>query len=311
MLSTTTLIALLASLSLPVSVSGKTISPLTYRTDARNHTCQLSLPETACRNTTAVEDTCCGAAAALTLYTQYWDTYTGAEEQGIVLPKNNWGVHGVWADYCDGTYPGYCDLSRQYDPEPSPNYTQGYTYTPPQTVEPFTGGDIVTPTLEYFGKNDLLSWMNKYWVSRGGNNYVFWLHEFAKHATCFSTFDLKCYGPTYEQGQDLVDYFQTVAGFEIRHPTYEWLAKAGIKPSNTTTYTRAQIEDALMAGSGGVPFLGCRGADRTTLNEIWYFNHAVGRVQDLTYIPVDKIGNSSCNATAPIWYYERTAGSEA
>lgn len=34
---------------------------------------------------------------------------------------------------------------------------------------------------------------------------------------------------------------------------------------------------------------------RTT---VWYFNHAVGRVQDLTYIPVDKIGNSSCNATA-------------
>jgi hypothetical protein len=72
MLSTTTLIAILASLS--VSVSGKTISPLTYRTDARNHTCQLSLPETACRNTTAVDDTCCGAGAALALYTQYWDT---------------------------------------------------------------------------------------------------------------------------------------------------------------------------------------------------------------------------------------------
>lgn len=82
----------------------------------------------------------------------------------------------------DPCLPPVVRASCRYDPEPSPNYTQGYTYIPPQTVEPFTGGDIVTPTLEYFGKNDLLSWMNKYWVSRGGNNYVFWLHEFAKHA---------------------------------------------------------------------------------------------------------------------------------
>jgi hypothetical protein len=30
---------------------------------------------------------------------------------------------------------------------------------------------------------------------------------------------------------------------------------------------------------------------------VWYFNHAIGRTQDLNYIPVDKIGNHSCNAT--------------
>ena len=67
---------------------------------------------------------------------------------------------------------------------PSPNYTQGWTESQP--VLPFTGGDIVTPTLEFFGRYDLLAWMNKYWVSRGGNNYIFWLHEFAKHAVSFS-----------------------------------------------------------------------------------------------------------------------------
>jgi ribonuclease T2 len=68
----------------------------------------------------------------------------------------------------------------RFDPIPGPNYTQGWD--PRETVEPFTGGDISTPTLQYFGKYDLLDWMNKRWVSNVGENYVFWQHEFSKHA---------------------------------------------------------------------------------------------------------------------------------
>ena len=99
MLASSTLITLLSTLALSSTlVSAKTISPLTYRTDARNHTCQLSLPETACRNATAVQDTCCTAASSLTLYTQYWDTVSpgfGARSvvtrvQGVVDPWERW-----------------------------------------------------------------------------------------------------------------------------------------------------------------------------------------------------------------------------
>jgi hypothetical protein len=71
----------------------------------------------------------------------------------------------------------------RFDPVPGPNYTQGWD--PRETVEPFTGGDISTPTLQYFGKYDLLAWMNKYWVSNAGDNYVFWQHEFSKHGVSF------------------------------------------------------------------------------------------------------------------------------
>ena len=74
--------------------------------------------------------------------------------------------------------------SFRFDPVPGPNYTQGWN--PRETVEPFTGGDISTPTLQYFGKYDLLAWMNKYWVSNAGDNYVFWQHEFSKHGVSLS-----------------------------------------------------------------------------------------------------------------------------
>ena len=58
----------------------------------------------------------------------------------------------------------YCDLSRQFDPRPSPNTTNGL---PNGTVVPvWGGGDIITPTLEKWGKYDLLEHMNKYFKSR-------------------------------------------------------------------------------------------------------------------------------------------------
>lgn len=58
----------------------------------------------------------------------------------------------------------YCDLSRQYDPRPSPNTTTG---KPNGTVVPvWTGGDIVTPLLQKLGKYDLLAFIQKYWKSQ-------------------------------------------------------------------------------------------------------------------------------------------------
>jgi len=43
--------------------------------------------------------------------------------------------------------------------------------------------------------------------------------------------------------------------YDLRYPSFDWLNKAGIVPSNTTTYTLAQIEEALKVGSGAVPFV--------------------------------------------------------
>jgi ribonuclease T2 len=38
--------------------------------------------------------------------------------------------------------------------------------------------------------------------------------------------------------------------YYMRLPTYEWLAKSGITPSNTTTYTLSDMQAALTDGNG-------------------------------------------------------------
>lgn len=78
---------------------------------------QLSLPNTlpslaacineplqfSCENTTEIKNTCCSPTpGGLVLQTQFWDTYTGLEKQGQLLPKGSWGIHGLWPDFCDG-----------------------------------------------------------------------------------------------------------------------------------------------------------------------------------------------------------------
>ena len=56
-----------------------------------------------CENTTTIQNTCCSPTpGGLVLQTQFWDTYTGLEKQGQLLPKNSWGIHGLWPDFCDG-----------------------------------------------------------------------------------------------------------------------------------------------------------------------------------------------------------------
>ncbi|KAG6069725.1 hypothetical protein E4U16_007469 [Claviceps sp. LM84 group G4] len=89
-----------------------------------------------------------------------------------------------------GSYTQYCDLSRQYDPKPSPNTTNSKpdgVPVPPYTGEPIDGW------FAPHGKLSLLSSMKKHWVSQYDPNWVFWAHEFSKHATCFSTFQSQCF----------------------------------------------------------------------------------------------------------------------
>jgi len=180
-----------------------------------------------------------------------------------------------------GSYTQYCDLNRQYDPSPSPNTTTGL---PNGTVVPPYRGPNIGTFLQPFGKYDLLAYMNKYWISQGGPNYDFWGHEFSKHATCFSTFDVPCYGPEYRAREDVVDFFQTAILYYMRLPTWGWLGAHSIYPSNTTTYTLSDMEGALSHEYGAVPYLGCTGprfnetvaganstdTGRTVLSEVWY-----------------------------------------
>jgi ribonuclease T2 len=158
---------------------------------------------------------------------------------------------------------------------------------PDGTVVPPWTGATIDNWIKDAGKYDLLDWMNKYWINQGASNAEFWAHEFAKHATCFSTFDLPCYGPQYVPHQDVIEYFETAVLYELRLPTYKWLTDAGITPSNTTRVALKDVQNALVAGYGKLPFVGCSGPrynetaagarttdnGRTQISETWYYFH--------------------------------------
>ena len=65
--------------------------------------------------------------------------------------------------------------------------------------------------------------MSKYWINQGAPNSDFWAHEFSKHATCTSTFDLACYAD-YKKNQDVVDFFDAVIRAFKQYPTFDMLA---------------------------------------------------------------------------------------
>ncbi|KAK4126797.1 ribonuclease T2 [Parathielavia appendiculata] len=265
----------------------------------------------------------------LVLSTQFWDTYTGLESEGQLLPRKSWTLHGLWPDFCNGSWTQYCDLNRQYDPHPSPNTTTG---TPDGTPVPPYNGPTVDTFLTALGKpgRALLDWMNKFWISQNEPNAVLWAHEFSKHATCFSTFAPSCFSPeALDKHSDLLDYFSASADFFKRLPTYDWLAAKSIKPSNSTGYTLADIQSALAAEHGAKPYIGCSGPrynqteagkgsldnGRTVLTEVWYYYHVYGPVQAGKGKPVEADINggsvSSCaKADGAVWYYERASGSE-
>ncbi|KAG9779101.1 ribonuclease T2, partial [Aureobasidium melanogenum] len=287
-----------------------------------NHTCVLEPSILSCSsqaNPANVDSCCTETYGGLVLSTQFWQTWTGLESKGQKLPPNRWTLHGLWPDFCNGSYTQYCDLSRQYDPVPSPNTTNGL---PNGTVVPPYDGPNVGTFLEAFGRYDLLKWMNTYWVNQGAPNTDFWAHEFSKHATCFSTFDLPCYGPEYVKHQEVVEFFETAIKYYNRLPTWEWLNEAKIVPSNSTTYTLSDLQAALTQKYGATPYIGCSGPryntteagkdssdnGRTVISEVWYYSHVIGRPQDGNSIPVNATGsNTSCaKAKGALHYYEMT-----
>ncbi|KZV89402.1 ribonuclease T2 [Exidia glandulosa HHB12029] len=286
----------------PVALAGPSAfisgSPILSPTSPNLAQCLLSPPAFSCENKTEV-NTCCLPTQGLILQTQFWDTWTGFEKDGQLLPKKTWSIHGLWPDNCDGSFESYCDFSRQYDPKPDPAVING------ETVPVYTGPGVDT-FIKAFGRQDLLDYMKKFWVAQGQPSPEFWAHEFSKHATCFTTFDTKCY-PKYKQHEEVVNFFDTVIQAYKQYPTYKFLAAKGIVPSNTTTYTLSAVLGALEAATGATPHVGCSASG--ALNEVWYYSHSFGAPQ----LGVLKHLNTTFGATCPetgIQYLERTPGSE-
>ncbi|KAJ4287170.1 hypothetical protein N0V90_012568 [Kalmusia sp. IMI 367209] len=272
-----------------------------------NHTCELQNPLLSCppQDPSLVDSCCVETFGGLLLSTQFWSTYTGGEKSGQLLPKDTWTLHG-------NTTRSLPPIPRLERPPASPSH-------------PYNGSNIGT-FLEPFGKYDLLEYMNNYWIAQNQDNPGFWGHEFSKHATCYSTFNVACYGPLYRKHEEVVDFFETAIKYYKRFPTFEWLKKVDITPSNATTYTYADIRDPLVEEHGGLPFIGCSGPryntteagknstdnGYTVLSEVWYYEYAYGRPQEMNTIPVNASASYFTNcakAKGAIHYYERTNGS--
>ncbi|KAK0713508.1 ribonuclease T2 [Lasiosphaeria miniovina] len=319
-------LAVASSLSIPVVLAGSIGDVF------GSSKCLFSKPELSCSAAaqSGLVDSCCvETLGGLVISTQFWDTYTGRESLGQLLPKNSFTLHGLWPDFCNGSWTQYCDLNRQYDPNPSPNTTTG---TPAGTPVPPYHGPTVDTFLAALGLpgRALLAWMNKFWIAQGQPNTEFWAHEFSKHATCYSTFAPSCFSAkALDTHTDLLTFFSVAAEYFTRLPTYEWLAAKAIRPSNSTGYTLVDIQSTLAARHGATPYLGCSGPKyndtaagkgsldngRTVLTEIWYYYHIYGQVQAGSGKPVGADVNggstSSCaKAAKAVWYYERTPGSE-
>nr|BAC00516.1 ribonuclease T2 [Irpex lacteus] len=206
------------------------------------------------------DGTCCfEAPGGLLLQTQFWDTDPSTG------PSDSWTIHGLWPDNCDGTFESSCDSSRAY-----------------------TGiGDLLTAQ----GASDTLDFMNQYWVDINGQNEQFWEHEWSKHGTCYSTLETSCLPSGSPKGAEAVAFFQQVVTLFKTLPTYQWLAKAGITPDSSKTFTLSEITSALKSAAGVTPALDCDGKN---LNQIsWYF-HLKGSLLDGKFVPIDAPKAGSC-----------------
>jgi ribonuclease T2 len=88
--------------------------------------------------------------------------------------------------------------------------------------------------------------LNKYWISLNGPSETFWSHEFEKHGTCAA--DVL---PT-ELG-----YMNATLGLRAQYDITPALAAAGILPSSTTSFSKAQFQAAVTKAFGYPVLVSC------------------------------------------------------
>lgn len=78
-----------------------------------NHTCIFDRPELSCVNggNTSLSpkevDSCCiETFGGLILSTEFWTWYSDVPENEGKFPQDSWTIHGLWPDFCNGSYTG-------------------------------------------------------------------------------------------------------------------------------------------------------------------------------------------------------------
>lgn len=189
-----------------------------------------------------------GKQSGLILSTQFWTT--NAPESANNGPQDSTTIHGLWPDYCDGSYPSFCSSVSG--------------------IPTYTGAQIVTVMQKY--DPALYAYYQTYFKDLDGDFDGFLAHEYNKHGTCYTTMRTSCQPqlPWISQADYAVlNFFRQIAHKFQERPTYDFLASAGIVPSSTQNYTLAEVQQTLKKFHGATPFVGCN--KNGEMNEFWYF----------------------------------------
>jgi ribonuclease T2 len=95
--------------------------------------------------------------------------------------------------------------------------------------------------------------LNTYWPSLNSPSSTFWAHEYEKHGTC-----AKDVLPTE------FDFFNATLSIRDSYDVTPALAKAGILPSATATFTKAAFQNAVTAAFGFPVLVECDKAGAIT-----------------------------------------------
>lgn len=224
-----------------------------------------------CSNPSLAGSCCFESPGGVLLATQFWD-YSPP-----VGASNQWGLHGLWPDNCDGTYEQFCNPALEFT----------------QTVK-----SIV---VDEFNDLQLYQKMQQVWKNYNGDDESLWQHEYNKHGTCINTLDPSCYNNP-PQHQSIYDFFRIAVGLYEKLDSYSFLTQEGIVPSHTKTYTKTQIQNALNKHFGGNQvYFKCDSTN--ALNEIWYFHHLKGSLLGEKFIPISSLSGSGvgCSASGIKW----------
>ncbi|KAB1208352.1 Ribonuclease 1 [Morella rubra] len=170
-------------------------------------------------------------------FVQQWPASYCDTTQSCCYPKTgkpaaDFGIHGLWPNYQDGTYPSNCDSGN-----------------------PFNEAQIA----------DLTSSMRKSWPSLAcpsSDSIAFWTHEWDKHGTCSeSVLDQHGYFEAALELKNKANLLQALgkagllkkARLEIVRPIF---ACAGIK-ADGKSYSVGSIKEAIKEAIGYTPWIEC------------------------------------------------------
>lgn len=227
--------------------------------------CPIDIP-ISCTNSTPIANSCCfESPGGILLQTQFWDY------QPAIGPDDLFTLHGLWPDNCDGSYFQFCDRDLEIEPN---------------------GRTIESIIVGIYGDEALYGELQRVWKDWKGQDKSLWAHEFNKHGTCVNTIHPTCYANDFKPHRNVYDYFNISVELYKKLPSYNWLVDAGITPSETRTYSKQEISDALSKNFGSEVFFKCDSSN--ALNEIWYYHHIQGSLLQRKFIPIPTVRNSNC-----------------